>query len=469
MQPSVILLLHADTEIALVSNLQQVLQAGLQHGVGSLRNVEIVSKQIAFDDDVPRAFSGLNVSLVLLVLSSEVLSRSAEIFGSIKRLSDAPIIVVNESRSADEVFESIQNGASDFIAAPINGVNVLPRVRRLLESASSGNQFEQSLKQEIGLKRLIGESPAFVSQMKRVAVLAKCDVNVLIMGETGTGKELCARFIHYMSARSNGPFIPVNCGAIPTDLVENEFFGHERGAYTGASKSHDGLIHDADGGTLFLDEIDSLPLAVQVKLLRFLQEKEYRALGSTKTCTADVRIIAATNMNLESGVRSGKIREDFYYRISVMSVALPPLRNRPEDIPLLTRHFLAKYAKQYGKRISGIAPDALQMLMLYDWPGNVRQLEHVIEGAIVLCDEAALQAAHVVLPQQQAASHELSFREMKAKVVDEFEKTYIKTLLLTHYGNISRAALAAKKDRRTFFQLMRKHKINPQTFKPASL
>lgn len=469
MQPSVILLLHAETEVVLVSNLQQVLEAGLQDGIESLRNVEIVSKQIASDADLPGAVSGLDVSLVLLVLSSDMLNQSVKIFGSIKRLVDAPIIVVNESRSPDEMFELIQNGANDFIAAPIDSVNVLPRVRRLLANSSKGNKFVQSLKQEIGLHRMIGESPAFVSQMKRISVLAKCDVNVLILGETGTGKELCARFVHYMSSRSNGPFIPVNCGAIPIELVENEFFGHERGAYTGADKSHNGLIHNADGGTLFLDEIDSLPLAVQVKLLRFLQEKEYRALGSTKTCTADVRIIAATNMDLEAGVKSGKIREDFYYRISVMSVALPPLRNRHEDIPLLSRHFLTKYSKQYGKRIIDIAPDAVQTLMLYDWPGNVRQLEHVIEGSIVLCDESTLQAAHIVLPQQQSASCELSFREMKAKVVNEFEQTYIKTLLLTHYGNISRAAVAAKKDRRTFFQLMRKHKINPQTFKPASL
>lgn len=332
----------------------------------------------------------------------------------------------------------------------------------LRETLSKGESSEELLKRKVGLRRLIGESPTFLRQIERIVVLAKCDVGVLISGETGTGKELFARSIHYLSSRSSGPFIPINCSAIPVDLIENELFGHERGAYTGADASYRGLFSEADGGTLFLDEIDSLSLVVQVKLLRFLQEKEYRSLGSTKTHMADVRIIVATNADLEAALRLGSIREDFYYRISVVSLTLPPLRNRQEDIPLLARHFLAKYTAQYKKKISGISAEVLQSLMLYSWPGNVRQLEHVVEAAVALCDEGTVQANHLLLPQQRVEVPQLAFKEMKAKVVCDFETHYIRALLLTHGGNISRAARAANQDRRTFFELMRKHKINPE-------
>jgi two-component system, NtrC family, response regulator GlrR len=468
MQRSVILLLCPDPEDSLSSNLRQVLAAGPQSNVGPLRGAKIVCQPVGHGLNLPETVKGADPSLILLVLPSRLSRRPSEIFRAIRALTGVPVVIVYATKDPDEVFELMQTGADDFITTPLESVHVLPRICRLLETPSERREFKDSLKQEVGFKRLIGESSIFLSQVEKIAVLARCDVNVLILGETGTGKDLFARSIHYMSPRSSGPFIPINCGAIPVELIENELFGHERGAYTGADKFHKGLFSEADGGTLFLDEIDSLPLVVQVKLLRFLQEKEYRALGSTKTRMADVRIILATNADLEAAVKLGKIREDFYYRISVVSLTLPPLRKRQEDIPLLARYFLAKYSAQYNKKISGISAEALQALMFYDWPGNVRQLEHVVEAAVVLCAEAILQADHIVLPQQKVESFKLSFREMKARVINDFEKHYIGALLQAHHGNISRAALAAKKDRRTFFQLIRKHKIDPQNFRMAS-
>ena len=223
----------------------------------------------------------------------------------------------------------------------------------------------------------IGRSRA--QQVGNFRKLARCDATVLISGETGTGKEVCARAIHYLSPRSSKPFITVNCGAIPAELVENELFGHERGAYTDAAVAKPGLIAEAEGGTLFLDEIDCLPLLAQVKLLRFLQEKEYRPLGSVKTRAASVRVIVATNADLENALRQGRLRQDLYYRINILSLVLPPLRQRQGDILLLARHFLAKFTEEFAKPVQDFSPDVLPTLLAYPWPGNIRELEHTIE------------------------------------------------------------------------------------------
>ena len=230
----------------------------------------------------------------------------------------------------------------------------------------------QQLKERIGLRNLIGNSSAFLQETKKIPLVAACDASVLISGETGTGKELCARAVHYLSPRADKPFVPVNCGAIPVELVENELFGHERGAYTGAHMAHAGLLKQAEGGTLFLDEIDWLPHLAQVKLLRFLQEKEYRPLGSTAVCTADVRIIAASNTDFRLSVATGKMRADLFYRLNVITLNLPALRERPEDIPLLVRHFLQKYAREFDKQMIEMPVEVMQALTLHHWTGNVR-------------------------------------------------------------------------------------------------
>jgi len=332
---------------------------------------------------------------------------------------------------------------------------------RLTEHARESDSAVRSLKDRLGLKQFIGESGVLMQEVAKIPKLAQCDATVLITGETGTGKEMVARAIHYLSPRAKQPFIPINCGAIPVELMENELFGHEAGAFTGAISAIPGMIHDADGGSLFLDEIDSLTPAAQVKVLRFLQDKEYRPLGSRKVCQADVRIIAASNVNFDEAVRLGRFRADLYYRLSVLPICLPPLRRRKEDIPLLARHLLAKYSPESAEAIKLFSPAALEKLICYDWPGNVRELENVIQRAAILSTHGSITSEDICLPASAPAPSEASFQSLKARAVAEFEVSYIRQLLATSGGNITKAASSAKKNRRAFWQLMRKHRISP--------
>ena len=325
----------------------------------------------------------------------------------------------------------------------------------------------QALKEKLGLRHLIGNSSVFLQEVKKIPLVAGFDASVLICGETGTGKELCARAIHYLSPRSDKPFVPVNCGAIPVELVENELFGHERGAYTGAHTAQPGLLKQSEGGTIFLDEIDWLPHLAQVKLLRFLQEKEYRPLGSTAVCTADVRIIAASNSDFNVSVATGKLRADLFYRLNVVRLNLPSLRERSEDIPLLAAYFLQKYAREFKRSSVEVPLDVMQALTLYQWPGNVRELEHVIKRAVILRESGPLSIADLELPVDNTPSAVQSFREAKAAVLRQFERTYIQALLLAHRGNITSAARAARKNRRAFWELIRKHSIDAHSFRSA--
>jgi two-component system, NtrC family, response regulator GlrR len=406
-------------------------------------------------------------ALIFALLPPAFLKFAGQFFQQIKQQSEAPVIVVIEAESTDDVLRLLEAGAADFITLPLKTVEFLPRVWRLLARYESRLMLIDKLKQNLGLKQILGNSPMFVAQIKKLPVVAKCDVGVLITGETGTGKELIARAIHYLSPRASGPFIPVNCGAIPIELMENELFGHERGAYTGANSSHDGLIQEANGGTLFLDEVNSLHPLAQVKLLRFLQEKEYRPLGSRKTVKAEVRIVAAANTDLEADVKSGKLRQDLYYRLNVVPIKLPALRERLEDIALLANHFLAKYRAEFNKDVRAISDVAMHRLMSRTWPGNVRELEHVIQRATVMCEGEIICEEHITLSQEEKAIVKKSFQQHKAELIAEFEKNYISDLLLRHHGNITRAAQAAKKNRRAFWQLIHKHGINVNSFRAS--
>jgi DNA-binding NtrC family response regulator len=378
----------------------------------------------------------------------------------------APCIFVVEDGEPDELLALLRLGASDFVTSPLKPANILPRVWALLERARQKEAVPQRLRERLGLRHLIGESPAFLSEMKKVPLVARCDAYVLLSGETGTGKEVYARAIHYLSARQHKPFIPVNCGAIPLDLVENELFGHERGAFTGANDARHGLLREAEGGTLFLDEIDCLPLLAQVKLLRFLQEKEYRPLGSSKTCRADVRVIGASNVDFEEAVRAGKLRKDLYYRLSVIRLTLPPLRERRGDIPLLARHFLKKFSHELDKTPADISAEGLELMARYDWPGNVRELENVVERAVVMSEGGVIGSSDIHLPGEQPPPEPIeTFQQAKSKTVTQFEKDYIQRLLLAYGGNITRAARAANKNRRAFWELIRKHGIDVNAYK----
>ncbi|HVT16390.1 MAG TPA: sigma-54 dependent transcriptional regulator [Thermoanaerobaculia bacterium] len=321
--------------------------------------------------------------------------------------------------------------------------------------------------------RLVGRSPAFLAQVAKIPMIARCNAEVLIRGETGTGKELVARAIHDARPSQRGPFVPVNCGAIPVELVENELFGHARSAYTGADLDRPGLVEEAAGGTLFLDEVDWLPALAQVKLLRFLQEKEFRRLGSTRTRKSDARVIAATNSDVARAVESGRLRRDLFYRLNVLPINLPPLRERREDISLLVRYYVSRYSRELGRPEALLAPGVVEMLGARDWPGNVRELEHVLYRALVLADgRPRLERLDFLLSEDGtqpagAVGERASFREAKAQMVARFERDYLAEVLAAAGGNISRAARLAKKNRRALFELIKKHHIGVERFRSS--
>jgi two-component system response regulator GlrR len=321
-----------------------------------------------------------------------------------------------------------------------------------------------------GVRSLIGANAGFVAEAAKIPTVAACDAGVLILGETGTGKELFARAVHYLSRRRAKPFVPVNCGALPLELVENELFGHERAAFTSASTTEPGLIAEAEGGTLFLDEVDSLPLAAQAKLLRFLESKEYRRLGSPQLRRADLRVLAATNVSLEQAVAAGRFRRDLYYRLNVVQLALPPLRDREEDVPLLAQHFLERYALEFDRALTGFSPEAMRRLLTYPWPGNVRELENAVQRAAILTEALGglIAATDIDLRDGAAPAEAEPFQAAKRRAVAEFERRYITAVLAACLGNVSRAARAAHKDRRSFWLLVKKHGIDVHRYRTSA-
>lgn len=428
--------------------------------------VQARQKVAEYLGDLSATLERFHPVLIFIVFSPGMLNETRMLLEAIKvENSDVPVIVVNEAGEPTEVLELLKAGAADFITTPLQASDVLPRAWRLVKQLERRSRKADTSAKQSAVEQLIGESPCFLAHVKRIPLIARCDANVFIAGETGTGKELYARAIHYSSARASQPFMPVNCGAIPVDLVENELFGHERGAFTNAYSLQTGLVEEASGGTLFLDEIDCLPTLAQVKLLRFLQEREYRPLGSSKLRRANVRIIAASNLDLEEAVENGKMRQDLFYRLNIISLALPPLRERQEDIPLLTRHFLDKYANEFGKPTPSCSPEALHLLMSHGWPGNVRELEHVIERALALRDGAVLTENDLALSPSYPTRPLESLQEAKAREIAQFEKNYIQGLLRACSGNITRAAHVAQKNRRAFWQLIQKHQIDVSRFK----
>jgi len=457
------LLLNVSTKSSLSSALLRILESDFQVNVIGKNGSE--SDPATLSNNFARLIKSNDPRVIFLVTDGELTADNGRVIESIRKAAfQIPIIVVVEECGPQHVFELLKVGAADFITSPFKASDVLPRTWRLMKQFGSNEERTQSLKVDPRLQELLGESPEFFTQVQRIPVIAKCDANVLIAGETGTGKEVFARAIHYCSARADKPFVPVNCGAIPVELVENELFGHERGAFTTAVTWQPGLIEEANGGTLFLDEIDCLPKLAQVKLLRFLQEKEYRPLGSSRMRRADVRIVAASNLNLEEAVGAGKVRQDFFYRLNIISFTLPPLRERREDISLLARHFLTKYSSEFNKKVSEFAPDAMHRLTAYNWPGNVRELEHLIERAVVLCEGPILMTNDIALSAVPSGRHE-SLQEAKTREIARFEKNYIQGLLRTCGGNITRAAEVAQKNRRAFWQLIQKHGIDVARFK----
>jgi len=319
----------------------------------------------------------------------------------------------------------------------------------------------------------IGESSAFRTMLSILSRIARYDATVLISGETGSGKEMAARAIHYQGSRRERPFIPVNCGALPDHLVENELFGHARGAYTDARESQIGLIAQAEGGTLFLDEVDTLTTKAQVSLLRFLQDGQYRRLGSSRSETADVRIVAACNSDLRQSVDQGCFRADLYYRLTAMELQVPPLRAREYDAVLLARHFVAESARQYRLPVQDLHPETEHWLLHYAWPGNVRELHNRIQREFLLSDGPDILVREVAPDNDRrrqpdrrlACPMTLNFNEAKQQVVNTFERSQLQRLMREAAGNVSNAARLAGKERRALGKLLKKHGIEPDDFR----
>lgn len=399
--------------------------------------------------------SGPDLIIPVLPVSAATAQKLLEILR--QKYADSRLLPVLMRESFDEIFDELSRWAKDFLLTPIRTDDVLTRVRRLLSS----NKPKQQTNQMVGLGQLIGEDPVFVALKQKLPLVARHGAPVLITGETGTGKELCAHAIHYLSPRVGKPFLPVNCGAIPQELFESEFFGHQKGAFTSAWVAQTGLIEEAEGGTLFLDQIESLGLTAQVKLLRFIENHTYFSIGSAKPRHADVRIIAATNLDLSEKAQHGTFRADLFFRVAVMKLSLPPLRERRADIPLLVNHFWLQHAARPEGSERRLSPRAMAALCEYYWPGNIRELENVIQQLAVLSDAQTIEPDDlpITVPVSIKPTSGISFSQAKAQLVANFERTYIEELIRLNHGNISRAAKEAKKDRRTFGRLVKKYQL----------
>ena len=369
----------------------------------------------------------------------------------------AKVVIISGQQEKANALKAIDAGAFDFFAKPVD----LEEVRVVFKRAMSLSGLEREnalLKHQIKRQyftEIMGESPCMRQILSTVEKIATTDVSVLITGESGSGKELIARAIHRASNRCHGPFITINCGAIPENLLESELFGHEKGAFTGAETARKGKVEYADGGTLLLDEIGDLSLALQVKLLRFLQEHQIERIGGRETILVDVRVIAATNRDLKRGIDEKYFREDLYYRLGVVNVEVPPLRERGEDIFLLAMSFLQRFSAQYRKPLKGFGADALSIIQSYAWPGNVRELENSIKRAVVLSEAKMLTAADLALSKTGQPGRTLTLREIR----EQTEKEYIKNVLLGCDWNISKAAVELEVSRPTLHELMRRYHI----------
>jgi DNA-binding NtrC family response regulator len=354
----------------------------------------------------------------------------------------------------------------EVVAWPCQPRELQIRLRRM-ENAWRLQRQRHATREGVEQHGIVGNSPAMRCVLDRLRKIARCEAPVLIHGETGTGKEMAARLVHYLGPRRDFPFVPINCGAIPDDLVENELFGHRKGAFTGACEVQQGLVEQATSGTLFLDEVGTLSARAQVVLLRFLENQEYKQLGGFGIRTADVRIIAATNADLACMVEQGCFRQDLLFRLNILSVKLPPVRERREDIELLAHYFVDKYRVQYGQPEKRFHPETLQSFLNYDWPGNVREMENVIHQEFLLADGPEIRACipdpvpPVALAEGCAVSTEEPFSHAKARVIARFEQEYLRRLLVQCQGNVTAAAQRAGKERRALGKLLKKHGIDP--------
>jgi len=370
-----------------------------------------------------------------------------------------PVIILTAHGTIPDAVTATQRGVFGFLTKPVDPKQLLDDLSRAV-GVSSRAAVERP--EEMGiLTGIVTQSSRMQELLAKARLVAPTEASVLILGESGTGKELLARAIHEASSRREKPFVAINCAAIPAELLESELFGYLRGAFTGATRDHDGLFAAAHNGTLLLDEIGDMPIALQAKLLRVLQERQVRPLGSTYAREIDVRLISASHRDIEAAVAAGQFREDLYYRLNVVTLRLPSLAERRDDIALLANHFLRELAAQYGRKLNGFAPDALALLVAADWPGNVRQLRNVVEQAVALATTALVPASLVDEAISQQSKQFTSLEEARRR----FEHDYLVQLLKITAGNVTRASRLARRNRTEFYKLLQRHKLEPAAFK----
>jgi two-component system response regulator GlrR len=382
-------------------------------------------------------------------------------------LPEMPVIILTAYGSIESAVEAMKKGAYSYLTKPFEPQDLLLQIERALENRRLTVEIERLkglLEERYDFANIVARSEKMKKVLEMVSQIAGTESTVYIHGESGTGKELIAKAIHLASERKNGPFVAINCAALPETLMESELFGHEKGAFTGAVRSTKGLFTQAHGGTFFLDEIGDMPLSIQAKLLRALQERQFYPVGSEKPVEVDVRVIVATQKDLENHVKQGLFREDLFYRIHVIPIKLPPLRERKEDIPPLVEYFLNRFSLQMKKEVKGLMPQAMQKLMLYEWPGNVRELENTVEYAVAMTQQNMI-AEELILQPKGAASEE-SLRPLK-EARDAYEKGYLIRLLEFCEGNVTKAAKLAGKYRADFYDLLKKHNLKSDDFKKS--
>jgi two-component system response regulator HydG len=450
-------------------------------GVESLVRKALSSADVRQATDPDAAVALLEAESFDLVLAAIVPGSldGLSLLNSAQRIdSRLPVILLAESPSIEGVSAGLRLGAADYLAKPL----VVDDLRRSAERILAGRRLDaehellrRQIERPYTFEEIIGASRGMRRVYETIERVAGSNVDVLVLGETGTGKELVARAIHRRSQRASGPFVPIDCGAIPDNLLESELFGHERGSFTGAESRRIGLLEFADGGTVFLDELAELPLLLQAKLLRTLQERKIRRVGGREELEIDVRVVAATARDIDAMVRGGHFRQDLYYRINVVRVDLPPLRSRGDDIGLLAEYFANRHSREMGKPVSGITPEAYQVLRQYAWPGNVRELQNVIRRGIALCkgtmiglddlpDEVVVAAGQRGA-QEREASGESGYFQLRDEHVARFERQYLTDLLTRHRGDVQAAAREARLPRGTLYRLMKNHALDSAEFR----
>nr|WP_320049809.1 sigma-54 dependent transcriptional regulator [uncultured Desulfuromonas sp.] len=384
-----------------------------------------------------------------------------------------PVIMITAYATVETSIQALRKGAYDMLTKPFEPEELLYRVKNALnhtQLAEENLELKKELSDKFSFDNIIGSSSGLKSVLETVKKVAVRDTSVLITGESGTGKELIAQAIHHNSPRRNQRFMAINCGALPESVLESELFGYKKGAFTGAGSDRKGILETADGGTLFLDEIGNLPMNVQKTLLRFLQEQEFMRIGDTKPIKVDVRVISATNADLQEEMDEGRYREDLFYRLNVVNIHLPPLRERLSDLPLLAAHFIRQQNNKFGTSVQGLTPEAMQLLCAYDWPGNIRQMENVIEACMTL--ESADQISLSVLSQfitVDATNHTvpaLASSEDYAQALGEFETSYLINLLSSTGGNVEEAARQAGMNMATIYRKLKKYQIRKEDYLP---